>query len=119
MSTPNASTQPAVPRPNAERTAPAEAEFRAALAADPDHGRAHGNMGFIAREAGRDDEAAGHFTEALRIDPADGLAARELAAIRFEHGRRGDAIALLEAALGQDADDRETKELLGKIKAAK
>ncbi len=103
----------------AERTAPAEVEFRAALAADPDHGRAHGNIGFIARDAGRDDEAAAHFTEALRIDPADGLAARELAAIRFEHGRRGDAIALLEAALGQDADDRETKELLGKFKAAK
>jgi cytochrome c-type biogenesis protein CcmH/NrfG len=68
---------------------------------------------------GRDAAAEAHFTEALRIDPADRLAARELAAIRFERGRRGDAIALLEAALGQDADDRETKELLGKFKAAK
>jgi tetratricopeptide (TPR) repeat protein len=54
-----------------KRLAAAEEHFRAALAADPAHGRATAGLGAVARQAGRLDQAAAHFEQAARLAPDD------------------------------------------------
>jgi tetratricopeptide (TPR) repeat protein len=54
--------------------------FRAALAAQPDHGPATGGLGLLAELSGRTDEARGHYEKAARLAPDDFM-------IQFLRGR--------------------------------
>ena len=68
--------------------AAAEAQYRQALALDPNLVEAHNNLGSLLARQGRLQEATGHFEAALRLDPDDPNARQNLALIE---GRTGSA----------------------------
>ncbi|NNE84033.1 MAG: tetratricopeptide repeat protein [Alphaproteobacteria bacterium] len=87
--------------------AAAEAQYRKALAAQPDLTAASRELASLCLEAGRLDEAEQWFGETLRHDPGDGMARRNLAQLLYRLERGGEAIATLDAgvALAPDQPD--------------
>ncbi len=51
------------------RTAEAVAEYKRALAANPEHAKAHNNLALALVELGQLEEAATHFKASLAIEP--------------------------------------------------
>jgi tetratricopeptide (TPR) repeat protein len=53
------------------RTDEAEAQYKLALAADPNHVNTHTNYGLLLKQSGRTDEAEAQYKLALAADPND------------------------------------------------
>lgn len=77
----------------------AEAEYRAAIRLDPDHDRAHNDLGVVQLDRGRLAEAAKEFEEALRLDPRHVGALLNLGGIRAQQGAAGEAVRLFRNAV--------------------
>jgi len=93
----------------------AEAEFRAAIALEPDYAGAHYNLGNIwMRTPGRLNDAVSQYEEALRLEPGYVAAHNNLGhALEKLPGRLNDAIIQFKAALRLKPDDAEAHDNLG------
>ena len=82
---------------DAKRYAEAVAEFRQALAANPDNVSAHVNLGAALTQTGDLNEAIEQFEATLRIDPNNVTAHYNLAVLLAGNNKHQDAIVHLEA----------------------
>ena len=57
-------------------------EFQEFLASNPDHAKAHNNLGIVLSGHGKYSEAIHHFSEALRIRPGDEETQRNMLLVR-------------------------------------
>ena len=76
-----------------------EVLWRDTVKRNPGSARAHSNLGVIALEAGRRDEALGEYEAALRIAPGFSEARSNLGVALFQAGRPDEAVAQLTEAL--------------------
>lgn len=83
----------------ANQPARAAAEYRAALANDPDNANAHYNLGNALMKTGEGEAAQAQFEEALRLRPGFGHAAFNLAMALNATGDRTGAVARLREAI--------------------
>ena len=77
----------------------AEAQYRKALAAQPDLTAACRELGSLCFEAGRLEEAEQWFRETVRHDPSDGIGRRNLAQALYRLDRIAEAITTLDEAV--------------------
>ncbi len=91
----------------------AEAEYREAIAGDPDHADAHLELGLALADMGRVDEAMRELETAVRLAPEDPAARQELAALLMDEGDYRTAIGHLREAVRLDPDGFETHLDLG------
>ena len=75
------------------RTDEAMAEFRRAIALDPQFGAAHNNLGTALQTLGKTDEAMAEFRRAIALDPQFGAAHNNLGAALQTQGKTDEAIA--------------------------
>lgn len=85
----------------------AEAELRAAIAANPKFLPAWLNLGGLMEDVGKADAAADAYRQALRIAPGNGRARARLAAIHIHKGDTSVAIGDLEQRLQIGADSHD------------
>ncbi len=95
--------------------AAAEAEFRAALAADPNQAEVHFELGALRIKQKRLPQAEEEFREAIRIDPHFGPAYGALAEILDATGKTPEARDNLEKAVALDPQDWQSRYRLGKM----
>jgi tetratricopeptide (TPR) repeat protein len=87
--------------------------YAATLERNPAAWLAHLNLGNLALEQGRTEEAIGHYREAERLEPAYPSTHFNLARIWLQEGRLPEAIAELEADLRLMPADAEARNNLG------
>ncbi len=80
----------------------AQAEFRKALALDPNNADALLNLGSLARLHGNTAEAERYVEQALRVNPNSAAALAELAELKRERGEVDESIRLYGEALALD-----------------
>jgi len=80
-------------------------QYEQALALDPQHARAHNNLGKNLADLGRSQEAVHHFQQAVAASPADWLARRNLGVALVALGRPEEAVALFRQALALCPDE--------------
>jgi len=80
----------------------AQAEFRKALALDPNNADALLNLGGIARLRGNTAEAERYVEQALRVNPNSTAALAELAELKRERGEHDESVRLYREALSLD-----------------
>ena len=97
----------------------AATSYRAALAANPGHARAHANLGLALIDAGRFDEGIAECESALRIDPDLPAAHHNLGIVYARSGRMELAIPELEKAVLLRPDVAIYRENLERARAAK
>jgi tetratricopeptide (TPR) repeat protein len=76
-----------------------EVLWRDTVKRNPGSARAHSNLGVIATEAGRPDEAIAEYEAALRIEPGFSEARSNLGVALFQIGRAEEAVVQLKEAL--------------------
>ena len=76
----------------------AEAEYREAIAADPDHAEAHLELGLALADMGRSQDGLRELETAVRLAPEDPLARHELAGLLMDEGDYRTAITHLREA---------------------
>jgi Flp pilus assembly protein TadD len=76
----------------------AEAEYREAIAADPEHAEAHLELGLALADMGRPEEGLKELAIAVRLAPEDGVARHELAGLLMDEGDYRTAIGHLREA---------------------
>lgn len=84
------------------QTEDAIAEYRAALALEPDEADAHTNLGVLLAARGEHDEAMRHYIEAVRLDPGSATAETSLGIELAARGRHVEALAAFQRALEID-----------------
>ena len=92
--------------------------YEAVLAIDPQHFRAHYNLGTVLMDVpGRHTDAIAHLESAVRLQP-DNVEARVNLGVTLADlpDRRAEAIGHLERALAQRPDLAQVRELLGALK---
>jgi len=94
----------------------AAAALSRAIAADPVHARALANLAAVRDREGKRSETAALLERARRLQPRNPEILRSLAAALFKEGRRAAAEAEATRALELAPDDRETQELLARIR---
>jgi tetratricopeptide (TPR) repeat protein len=99
----------------AKRYAEAAAEFRKAVAANPDSVVARINLGAALSQLGDAQGAIEQFEEAIRIEPRSVNAHYNLAILLAAQGNHKKAIAHLQSALAIDPDDVSVRALLLKL----
>jgi tetratricopeptide (TPR) repeat protein len=82
--------------------AEAAAEFRAAIALDPESSLAHRNLGNVLASVGLRDEALAALRQAVTLAPADAAARYDYGSVLLEAARLTEAEAEFRAALGID-----------------
>ena len=103
----------AVQHHQAGRLAEAEACYRRALAAQPDHAGAAFNLGVASRQLGKVEEAIAAYTQALRIKPDYPEAHYNLGNALMARGNAGEAIAAYTQALRIRPDHAQAAANLG------
>jgi len=93
--------------------AEAAAEFRAAIAAEPDSVLAHRNLGHVLASMGRTEEALAALERAVALAPGDAHATYDLGSLLLEAGRVADATVHLRAAVAADPRSAEALNNLG------
>jgi tetratricopeptide (TPR) repeat protein len=88
------------------------AEFRRAIAINPDNAEAHFNLAMLLGPRNQLDEAIGHLTRVLAISPRSADAHRNLAIAYSLQGKLADAIAHDRAALRLQPDSPATRQHL-------
>ncbi len=73
------------------------ADFRHALAVDPDNSRAHSAIGSLYTHAGLLDRALEHLEASLRLEPTRGFAMFRIARVLWYQGRYEDALTRFQA----------------------
>jgi Flp pilus assembly protein TadD len=92
----------------------AEAAFRAAIAADPQHATAHSNLGILLGwDRGDWAGAEAAFRAAIAADPQYASAHSNLGAVLHNRGRRGRAEAAYRAAIAADPQHADAHSNLG------
>jgi len=81
---------------------PAIAEFRRALALDPDAGAAHWHLGAALASRGAQEEATRHLQRAVELDPRNSQAHSDLGLMLAAQGKLDEAVDHLEQALALD-----------------
>jgi tetratricopeptide (TPR) repeat protein len=96
------------------------AEYRRAIAIDPDYAPAFNNLGVALAATDRFDEAVGAFRDALRLDPDSPVTQRNLGdahynlgSARFEAGNAAEAVDHFRAALRLMPDSADVHNNLG------
>jgi protein O-GlcNAc transferase len=95
------------------RVTDAEAGYRAALTADPDHAHANNNLAIILRSRGQYTEAAECYTRALRRTPDDANVQSNIGCLFIDLGRFGEAVTHLRKAITSRPDYAEAHFNLG------
>lgn len=90
--------------------------YQQALALDPKHVRALGNLGAVYARLGRPDDAKQCYERALAIDEGVVFVRRNLALLLQSLGDVGGAIREYEAALAAKGEDAELLNLLGLVR---
>ena len=80
----------------------AEAEYREAIAADPEHAEAHLELGLALADMGRAQEGLSELAIAVRLAPEDPVALHELAGLLMDEGDYRTAIGHLREAARLD-----------------
>ncbi len=93
----------------------AEAQYRKALAAQPDLTAACRELGSVCLEAGRLEEAEQWFRETVRHDPGDGIGRRNLAQALYRLDRLAEAIATLDEAVALAPDQPDLQVMLATL----
>ncbi len=99
------------------KLAEAEASFRQALRAEPDHAQAHGNLGNALRARGDLEGAVACFREAIRLRPNLAEAFNNIGNILHQQGRLQEAELHLRRALRLKPDSAEIAFNLGMLLA--
>ncbi len=102
-----------------QQVAPAIAQFREALAADPSIVRAHVGLGVALATAGQDAEARRSFESAVRLDPSNVEARFDLAMVSAAMGDRTTAVRELSEVLRLRPDYPSAREALGALTAGR
>ena len=89
------------------------AEWKKALAIEPDDPRAHNNLGVALARQGRYDEAIPHYEKALELDPQYVIIHLNLGRALAAKGRLDEAIAHLETAVAHSPDNADVQQSLG------
>lgn len=97
----------------------AEAEYREAIAADPDHAEAHLELGLALADMGRAQEGLRELETAVRLAPEDPLARHELASLLMDEGDYRTAIGHLREAARLEPESFEVQLDLGLCYAQK
>ena len=85
----------------------AEAEYREAIAADPEHAEAHLELGLALADMGRADEGLKELAIAVGLAPEDPMARHELAGLLMDEGDYRTAIGHLRDAARLDPESFE------------
>ena len=91
----------------------AEAEYRAAIAADPQYAMAHSNLGVLLDDQGRQEEAQAEYRVAIAADPQYAKAHYNLGVLLDNQGRQEEAEAEYRAAIAVDPQDARAHSNLG------
>ena len=91
--------------------------LEAALRIDPDHVRAHDDLGVCLRDLGRLPEAIAHHRRAVEIDPNYANARRNLGDALVRAGEVEEGIEHLRSAIELDPDDARAFRVLGRALA--
>jgi tetratricopeptide (TPR) repeat protein len=83
----------------------AMAEYRRAIARDPQHTDAQVNLGRLLHEAGRPEEAVARYRAALAVRANDPIAAFNLGVALEDLGRKPEAIAAYRQAIAAEPDN--------------
>jgi len=97
----------------------AEAEYREAIAADPEHAEAHLELGLALADMGKAAEGLAELAIAVRLAPEDPMARQELASLLMDEGDYRTAIGHLREAARLDPESFETHLDLGLCYAQK
>jgi tetratricopeptide (TPR) repeat protein len=104
-----------------EAESPVEARqaYLQAVAADPEYGDAHLNLGRLFHEAGELGKAEAHYRDAVRCTPDEATYHFNLAVLLEDRGRPDEAILAYERAIACDADSADAHYNLGLLLEAK
>jgi tetratricopeptide (TPR) repeat protein len=97
----------------------AEAEYREAIAADPEHAEAHLELGLALADMGKGAEGLAELEIAVKLAPEDPMARQELASLLMDEGDYRTAIGHLREAARLDPESFETHLDLGLCYAQK
>ncbi len=89
------------------------AEFKSAIAIQPDYVDALNNLGDLLAQHGRTDEAIDVYRKALQTQPSDAMIHFNLGAVLNLKGRRGEAIDQIRQALEIQPNDADAQDTLG------
>ncbi len=101
-----------------ERVEKARENFLAALRLQPNHARAHNNLGMLYLDQGLLDEAAAQLALARQDDPALAAVALNLGTVSARRHQFSEAIACYEEALRLDPGSAGAHDRLGQARAA-
>ncbi len=104
-----------------EAESPVEARqaYLQAVAADPEYGDAHLNLGRLFHEAGELGKAEAHYRDAVRCTPDEATGHFNLAVLLEDRGRPDEAILAYERAIACDPDSADAHFNLGLLLEAK
>lgn len=97
------------------RSAPAIAQFEAALKQRPDRLRAHYNLGLALAQQGRLQEATEHLRWFVERQPRDVAGLSKLGVALARQGRYDEALPILQTATSYQPDDYESLATLGAV----
>jgi Flp pilus assembly protein TadD len=97
----------------------AEAEYREAIAADPEHAEAHMELGLALADMGRAEEGLKELAVAVKLAPEDSMARHELASLLMDEGDYRTAIGHLREAARLEPESFEIQLDLGLCYAQK
>jgi len=97
----------------------AEAEYREAIAADPEHAEAHLELGLALADMGRAEDGLKELAVAVRLAPEDPVARHELASLLMDEGDYRTAIGHLREAARLEPESFEVHLDLGLCYAQK
>jgi tetratricopeptide (TPR) repeat protein len=93
----------------------AVAQFRAAIAIEPDYAMPHYDLGVALAGVGRLDEAMGQYEQAVRLDPENAAAQNNLGQALLFRGRLDEGVAHCRAALKIDPELAEAHYNVGSV----
>ena len=97
----------------------AEREAREAIACDPELAGAHGYLGYLLSDAGKNREAEEQFLVALKLEPGSAGLLAGYASLLFKTGHLDKAEALIRAALREDPERSHSHSVLALVLAEK
>jgi Flp pilus assembly protein TadD len=95
----------------------AEAEYREAIAADPEHAEAHLELGLALADMGKAEEGLAELAIAVRLAPEDPMARQELASLLMDEGDYRTAIGHLRLCYAQKGFYEEAERAYEKARA--
>ena len=89
------------------------AQYRKAIAINPDNAIAHSNLGGLLVHTEAVEEGVAHLLEAIRLDPTNGSPYYNLGALRYRQGQIDEAIENLTLAVKYRPDEADARRVLG------